>query len=174
MLFPHFNFTEQEIRIDGSWQSNERQLRFTGTVSSSAPFVLLSLLRCGDEYHHYTKHNKSNASEVSLNLYQSKFPHQNRYQHTLAIGNSVNTGAVSDGRLFFSDELPMTYRSNQVFALATNTQNQPCIYLLAIAKVDIKSKRCGIWVVKPRLLEGVDEPWRHIFSKTRHGFINIP
>jgi hypothetical protein len=86
----------------------------------------------------------------------------------------VNTGAVSDGRLFFSDELPMTYRSNQVFALATNTQNQPFIHLLAIAKVDLKSKRCGIWAVKPRLLEGVDEPWRHIFSKTRHGFINIP
>jgi hypothetical protein len=42
MMFPHF--TELEITIDGMWQGNDRQLRFTGTVSSSAPFVILSLL----------------------------------------------------------------------------------------------------------------------------------
>jgi hypothetical protein len=49
MLFPHF--TDQEITIDGTWQGNDRQLRFTGTISSRAPFVMLSLLKCGDEYH---------------------------------------------------------------------------------------------------------------------------
>jgi hypothetical protein len=75
MLFPHC--TDREITIDGSWHGDERQLRFTGTVSSSAPFVILSLLRYGDERHHYTKH-KSDALEVPLNLYQGKFPHQNR------------------------------------------------------------------------------------------------
>jgi hypothetical protein len=47
MLFPHF--TVQDITIDGVWHGDERQLRFTGIVSSSAPFVILSLLRCGDE-----------------------------------------------------------------------------------------------------------------------------
>jgi len=170
MLFPYF--TDQEITIDGAWQGDERQLRFTGIVSSSERFVLLSLLRCGDEYH-YMKHRKSNALEVSLDLYQGKFPHQNRFQHTLAIGNSVNTGAVSEGRLLLADALPMTFHSGQMFILATDAQNQPFIYLMVIAKVDIKSKRCGIWALKPRLLEGVDEPWRSVLSRTRHGFIRI-
>jgi hypothetical protein len=87
------------------------------------------------------------------------------------IGNSVNTGAVSEGRLFIHDELPMTFHSGQMFTLATDSQNQPFIYLLAIAKVDITSKRCGIWAVKPLLLEGVDELWRGVLSRTRHGFI---
>jgi hypothetical protein len=169
-LFPHC--TDQEISIDGSWQGDERQLRFTGTVSSSAPFVMLSLLKNGDEYH-YLKHRKSNALEVPLNLYQGKFPHQNRYQHTLIIGNSVNTGAVSEGRLFLANELPMTFHSGQMFTLATDAQHQTFIYLLTIVKVDIKSKRCGIWAVKSRLLEGVEEPWRNVFSRTRHGFIRI-
>jgi hypothetical protein len=96
MRFPQL--TPQILTIEGTWQGDERQLRFTGTISSSAPFVILSLLRCGDAFH-YTKHNKSDALEVPLNLYQGKFPHQNRYQHTLMIGNSVNTDAVSEGRL---------------------------------------------------------------------------
>lgn len=170
MLFPHF--TDQEITIDGSWQGDDRQLRFTGTISSSAPFVIISLLRRAEAYH-YMKHRKSNALEVPLNLYQGKFPHQNRYQHTLMIGHTVNTGAVSEGRLFLAEELPMTFQTGQLFAFGTDAQSQPFIYLLAIAKVDIKSKRCGIWAVKPRLLEGVDETWRNVFSRTRHGFIQI-
>jgi hypothetical protein len=170
MLFPHF--ADQEITIDGSWQGDERQLRFTVIISSSEPFVILSLLKCGDEYH-YMKHRKSDALEVPLNLYQGKFPHQNRYQHSLMIGNSVNTGAVSEGRLFIHAELPMAFYTGQMLTFATDAQNQPFIYLMAIAKVDIKSKRCGIWAVKTRLLEGVEEPWRSIFSRTRHGFIRI-
>jgi len=112
MLSPPF--TDQEITIDGTWQGDERQLRFTGTISSSEPFVMLSLLKYGDEYH-YTKHNKSNTLEVPLNLYPSKFPQDNRYQPTLMIGNSVNTGAVSDGRLVLAEELPMTFQTGQLF-----------------------------------------------------------
>jgi hypothetical protein len=75
--------------------------------------------------------------------------------------------------LFLSDELPMTFSSGQVVPLATDSQHLPFIYLLAIAKVDIKSKRCGIWAVKPRLLEEVEELWLNILSRTRHGFIRI-
>jgi hypothetical protein len=119
------------------------------------------------------KHNKSDALEVPLNLYQGKYPHQNRYQHTLMIGHSVNTGTVSEGRLFLSDELPMTFHTSQLFTFGIDAQNEPFIYLLAIARADIKSKRCGIWAVKPRLLEGVDEPWLNAFSRTRLGWMRI-
>jgi hypothetical protein len=89
------------------------------------------------------------------------------------IGNSVNTGAVSEGLLFLADELPMTFRTGQAFTFGTDAQNKPFIYLMAIAKADIKSKRCGIWAVKPRLLEGMDEPWLHVLSPTRHGFVHL-
>jgi hypothetical protein len=41
---------------------------------------------------------------------------------------------------------------------------------LAIEKVDIRSKQNGIWALKPRLLEGVNEPWLNVFSRTRHGW----
>ena len=168
MIFPHF--TDQEITIDGSWQGDERQFRFIGTVASSEPFVLLSLLKCGEEYH-YMKHRKSNDLEAPLNLHQGKFPHDNRYQHILMIGSSANTGAVSEGRLHLADELPMTFSTGQLFASAMDSQSEPFIYLMAIAKVNIKSKRNGIWAVKSRLLEGVEDPWRDVFSRTRHGFI---
>jgi hypothetical protein len=67
----------------------------------------------------------------------------------------------------------MTFQTGQLFAFGTDVQSQPFIYLLTVAKVDIKSKRCGIWAVKPRLLEGVEEPWLNVFLRTRHGFIRI-
>ena len=168
MLFPHF--TDQKITIDGSWQGDERLLQFIGTISSSAPFVILSLLKNGHE-HHYIKHNRSNALEVRLELYQSKFPHDNRYQPILSVGHSVNTGTISEGRLFLADELPMTFHAGHLFTLGTDSWSQPFIYLMAIAKVDIKSKRSGRWAVKPRLLDGVDEPWLNVLTRTRHGFI---
>ena len=57
--------------------------------------------------------------------------------------------------------------------LAMDTQHQPFICLLAIAKTDITSKRNGIWALKPRVVESLEEPWRQVLSKTRHGFIGI-
>jgi hypothetical protein len=170
MFCPHF--TDQEIAIDGTWQGDDHQLRFIGTISSSAPFVVLSLLKCGDAFH-YMKHSKSSDLEVLLTLYQSKFPHQNRYQHSLMLGHSVNTGAISAGCLFLANELPMTFQIGQLFAFGMDFQNQPFIYLIAIARDDIKSKRCGIWAAKPQLLEGVDELWLNVFSKTRHGLVSL-
>jgi hypothetical protein len=59
MHFSHF--TSQNITVDGAWQGDERQLQFTGLISSSAPFLILSLLKCSDEYH-YIKHRKSKLS----------------------------------------------------------------------------------------------------------------
>lgn len=170
MMFPHL--TPQQLIIDGSWHEEDAYLRFSGTIASSAPFVILSLLRRGDTYH-YMKHKKSDALDVPLDLFQGKFPHDNRYQHSLTIGYSVNLSTVSEGRLFLADALPMTLHTGQVFSFATDTQHQPFICLVAIAKADIKSKRNGIWALKPRLLEEVDEPWRHVFSRTRHGFIDM-
>jgi hypothetical protein len=170
MWFPHL--TTQHLTIDGSWHEDDHYLRFTGAIASSAPFVILSLLKHSETYH-YIKHKKSDALDVPLDLFQGKFPHDNRYQHSLMIGHAVNTGAVSEGRLFLSADLPMTFQSGQVFPFATDMQQHPFIYLVAIAKVDIKSKRNGIWALKPRLLEGVDEPWRSVLSRTRHGFIQM-
>ncbi len=60
MMFPHF--TPQRLTIDGSWHEESQYLRFTGAISSSAPFVILSLLKHGERYH-YMKHDKSDASE---------------------------------------------------------------------------------------------------------------
>jgi hypothetical protein len=168
MKFPHL--TQQSLTLDGSWQDDAPHLRFTGTLSSSAPFVILSLLKYG-ETSHYMKHTKSDALAVPLVLYQMKFPDQNRYQHTLSIANSVNLGANSEGSLVLTGNLPMTFNAGEVFTIALDTQHQPFICLLAIAKVDITSKRNGIWALKPRLVESLEEPWRRILSKTRHGFI---
>jgi hypothetical protein len=67
----------------------------------------------------------------------------------------------------------MTFASGALVTIARERQSQPFLSLLAIAKVDIASKRNGIWVLKPRLLESLPPSWRAIFSKTRHGFIHI-
>jgi hypothetical protein len=56
MVFPHL--TTQYLTIDGSWHEVNQYLRFTGAIASSAPFVILSLLKCDDVFH-YMKHNKS-------------------------------------------------------------------------------------------------------------------
>jgi hypothetical protein len=80
----------------------------------------------------------------------------------------------SEGRLVLPSDLPMTFHAAQVVPLAMDTQHQPFLFLLAIAKVDITSKRNGIWALKPRLVESLEEPWRQVLSKTRHGFIDIP
>jgi hypothetical protein len=155
MMFPHL--TQQVLTLDGSWQDDTPHLRFTGIISSCAPFVILSFLKYGETYH-YMKHTKSDTLEVPLVLYQMIFPDQNCYQHTLSIAHSVNLGAHSEGRLSLSGDLPMTFDTGQVFTLALGIQRQPFICLLAIAKVDVTSKRNGIWALKPRLVESLEEP----------------
>src|SRR5439155_5273344 len=143
-----------------------------GTLSSSAPFVIVSLLKDGEMYH-YMKHTKGNDLDVSFVWYQMQFPGVDRYQHTVSIADAVNLGAYSEGRVCLSAPLPMTFASGALVTCARNRQSQPFLLLLAIAKGDITSKRNGIWVLKPRLLGSLPERWRHILSKTRHGFIRI-
>jgi hypothetical protein len=102
-----------------------------------------------------------------------KFPLVDRYQHTISIAHAVNLGAPSEGCVCLSAPLPMTFASGALVTIARDRQSQPFLSLLAIAKVDITSKRNGIWGLKPRLLESLPAMWRNIFSKTRHGFIRI-
>jgi hypothetical protein len=170
MRFPHC--TPQQLTLDGTWQHTDQHLRFTGIISSTAPFVILSLLKCGAAYH-YMKHPKSDALTVPLVLYQMQFPQKHRYQHSLVIAQAVNLGATSEGRVFLAGDLPMTFPAGHLVPFATDTQQQPFIFLLALAKADITSKRNGIWAVKPRVLERVEASWRDILSKTRHGFIRV-
>ena len=170
MMFPHL--TRQQITMDGTWQTSEQHRRLTGTLSSSAPFVILSLLNCGAMYH-YMKHAKCHDLDVPFVWYQMQFPLVDRYQHTVSIAHTVNLGAYSEGRVYLSAPLPITFPSGVLYALATDGQSRPFLSLLAIAKVDITSKRNGIWVLKPRLLASLPEMWRAIFSKTRHGFIRL-
>jgi len=59
MMLPYL--TRQQITIDGTWQTTEHHCRLLGTLSSSAPFVILSLLNCGETYH-YMKHTKRNGN----------------------------------------------------------------------------------------------------------------
>jgi hypothetical protein len=70
MMFSYL--TRQQITLDGTWQTTEQHRKLTGTLSSSAPFVILSLLNCGEMYH-YMKHTKGNDRDVSLVWYQMKF-----------------------------------------------------------------------------------------------------
>jgi hypothetical protein len=170
MLFPHL--TLQQITMDGTWQTTDQHHRLTGTLSSSAPFVILSLLNCGEMYH-YMKHRKCHDFGLSFLWYQMQFPAMDRYQHTVSIADSVNLGAYSEGRVCLSAPLPITFPSGSLCPLATDRQSRPFLALLAIAKADITSKRNGIWGLKPRLLASLPEMWRQIFSKTRHGFIRI-
>jgi hypothetical protein len=170
MMFPHL--TRQQITIDGTWQTTAQHRRLTETLSSSAPFVILSLLKAGEMYH-YMKHRKCRDLDVSFVWYQMKFPGVDRYQHTISIAHAVNLGAYSEGHVCLAAPLPMTFASGALTTCATERQSQPLLLLLAIARVDITSKRNGIWVLKPRLLENLPASWRHIFSKTRHGFIRI-
>jgi hypothetical protein len=99
MMFPYL--TRQQITLDGTWQTTDPHCRLTGTLSSSAPFVILSLLNCSEMYH-YMKHAKCNDLDVSLVWYQMKFPGVDRYQHTISIADSVNLGAHSEGRICLS------------------------------------------------------------------------
>jgi hypothetical protein len=170
MLFPHL--TRQQITLDGAWQTTDHHHRVTGTLSSSAPFVILSLLKSGEMYH-YMKHRKCSDLDVSFVWYQMKFPLVDRYQHTVSIAHTVNLDAYSEGRVCLSAPLPITFPSGSLCQLAMDRQSRPFLALLALAKADITSKRNGIWVLKPRLLESLPASWQAIFSKTRHGFIRI-
>jgi hypothetical protein len=89
------------------------------------------------------------------------------------VAHAVHLGAYSEGRVCLADPLPMTFVSGALVTCARDRQSRPFLSLLAIAKADITSKRNGIRVLKPRLLANLPEKWRHIFSKTRHGFIRL-
>jgi hypothetical protein len=123
--------------------------------------------------YHYMKHTKGNDLDVSFVWYQMKFPAVDRYQHTVSIAYAVNLGGYSEGRVCLSAPLPITFPSGSLCQLTMDRQSQPFLSLLALAKADITSKRNGIWVLKPRLVESLPASWRNIFSKTRHGFIRI-
>ena len=96
MMFPYL--TRQQITLEGTWQTTDQHCKLTGTLSSSAPCVILSLLNCGAMYH-YMKHAKCHDLDVPFVWYQMKVPLVDRYQHTVSIAHTVNLGAYSEGRV---------------------------------------------------------------------------
>jgi hypothetical protein len=164
--------TPQQFTIDGTWQNTAHQLRFTGRLSSAAPFVILSLRKCGAAYH-YLKHPRTGALDVAVTLYQMQLPQADQYQHTFALADAVHLGTQSTGRVFLSGTLPMTFLAGQLFTLATDTHQQPFLYLLALAQGDITVKHNGMWAVHPRLLAHLDASWGQVLSKTRQGVMRV-
>ena len=110
MMFPYL--TRQQITLDGTWQTTDHHRRLIGTLSSSVPFVILSLLNCGAMYH-YMKHAKCHDLDIPFVWYQMKFPLVDRYQHTVSIAHAVHLGAWSEGRVHLSAPLPMTFGTFQ-------------------------------------------------------------
>jgi hypothetical protein len=164
--------TPQQFTLDGTWQNTDSQLRFTGRLASTAPFVLLSLRKCGAAYQ-YLKHPGTGTHDVAVHLSQSKLPQTNYYQHTFTLARGMPLSTQSTGRVFLSGTLPLTFPAGELFPLAVDSRQQPCICLLALAQGDVTVKRNGVWAVHPPLVAQLEAAWRHALSTTRQGVIRV-
>jgi hypothetical protein len=164
--------TPQQFTIDGTWQNTDAQLRFIGRLASAAPFVILSLRKSGAAYQ-YLKHPGTGTRDVAVHLSQRKVPQTDHYHHTFTLARGVPLSTQSTGRVFLSGTLPMTFLAGQLFTLATDTHQQPFLYLLALAQGDITVKHNGMWAVHPRLLAHLDASWGQVLSKTRQGVMRV-
>ena len=164
--------TPQPLTIDGTWQHTAYQRRFTGRLSSAAPFVILSLRKCGAAYH-YLKHPSTGALDVAVTLSQMQLPQADYYQHTFALADAVHLGTQSTGRVVLSGTLPLTFSAGQLFPFAVDTQQQPFLCLLAFAQGDITMKHQGRWAVPLRRLAPLEASWGQVLSKTRQGVIRL-
>ena len=164
--------TPQPLTIDGTCQHTDYQRRFTGRLSSAAPFVILSLRKCGAAYH-YLKHPSMGALDVAITLSQMPLPQADHCQHTFALADAVHLGTQSTGRVVLSGTLPLTFSAGQLFPFVVDTQQQPFLCLLAFAQKDITLKHHGRWVVPPRLLAPLAASWGQVLSTTRQGVIRL-
>jgi len=166
------DFAEHDVSLSGKWTDYHGQRRFIGRLDNAAPLRLASFVASGKGFW-YAKSGRLYTETFGVDLLLHPTYGGESIQVILTTGSVINSRArmKTSRRIEIPDRFE--FKTGHLVDWAPPDAVGPTIRLLAIAAEDLKTRRCGIWGVKPKYLPAVPEPWRPMLTKTRHGRIIV-
>lgn len=168
------SFQSVPVHLEGHWEENPWRHDWKGIATSPVPMVALSFLEFSNQWI-WCKSEKRNGN---LELRLALFPYD---QQRLDVG--VNFSVRNNGGCrmrsimpssSYRPELPDTrlLETAQLYEFAT-VEGNPAIklFMLFLARTDVKGLRKGLWRVRSPLLSSVQEPLRTCLDYGRTGVL---
>ena len=84
-----YNFTEEEVLLEGSWSDYHRQGRYIGRLTSGVGICAVSFVS-SEQGFYYSKSNRAKTGELDLDLLIHGLPSADSFQIILRIGRGMN------------------------------------------------------------------------------------
>jgi hypothetical protein len=166
--------TRLPVRLKGGRRDEARGWHWAGRWEAEVPLVGLVMCEQAGVIHWARSHHRASRAGLEVLLHCTT--------RNLRLWAYCGLGPPS-GRAFvqgYTDqnkpELPWIEggagSTGEVLRLA-RIAGEPALslHVLLVARDDARSRRLGLWGVKPRLLEGVEEPWKSVLRYGRTGQI---
>ncbi|HEX3037098.1 MAG TPA: hypothetical protein VHT73_18590 [Thermodesulfobacteriota bacterium] len=165
-----YNFTEEEVLLEGSWSDYHGQRRYIGRLTSGVGICAVSFVS-SEQGFYYSKSNRAKTGELDVDLLIHGLPNADSFQIVLRIGRGTNYKAWFHKDCQVNIENEIRFKTGHLIDLAEPDTFGDTIKLLVLCKGDVRPKRGGIWTVKPRHSKDIHEPWLSLLTKTRRGFV---
>jgi hypothetical protein len=171
------NLTQLPVSLVGDWYPEPRRWRWEGVAQAAEPLV--GVILCKEAGLVQWARSDHRASEAGLPIVLHCTSQGSRRWMYAGIGRPSGRGFVQGQTTGEQDRCVVEYGeepiTGQVHPFAT-VEGAPTlrISLLLICRRDVRSRRLGLWGVRPTLLGAVDEPWRTILSYGRSGQTHCP
>ena len=165
-----YNFAEEEVLLKGNWSDYYGQRRYTGTLTSGVGICAVSFVS-SEQGFYYSKSNRAKTGELNVDLLIHGLPNADSFQIILHIGRGMNYKARFHKDRQVNVENEIRFNTGHLIDLAEPDAFGDTIKLLVLCNGDVRSKRGGIWAVKPRHSQEMHEPWLSPLTKTRQGFV---
>ena len=165
-----YNFTEEEVLLEGSWSDYHRQGRYIGRLTSGVGICAVSFVSTEQGFY-YSKSNRTKTGELNVDLLIHGLPNADSFHIILRIGRGMNYKARFHKDRRINIENRLRFKTGHLIDLAEPDAFGDTIKLLVLCNGDVRPKRGGIWAVKPRFLKDIHEPWLSLLTQTRQGLV---
>ena len=165
------------VSIEGEWVGHPtRGYRdWQGCARAAVPIVGVSLLvdPHGVQWH-LSGRPEADGLEVRflLSPYDRGYRDLQVYFDLGGVGARTRTTVPTSG--YRPDIVTGEFTTGRIHPLA-RIEGEPEVRMLALFLVrsQTRTKRCGLWHIKPALVEGMGEPWRSILTHRRAGTLPL-
>jgi hypothetical protein len=163
------------VTVTGDWYPRPRRWQWQGIAQ--APVPLIGIILCEQSGMVRWARSDHRASEAGLPLLMD-VPHEDSRTWIYAgVGRASGRGLVQATTVTATERptvLCHTTTTAEVTPLANLSGEPPVtLSLLLLIRSDVRSRRLGLWGVRPVLLGDVEEPWRTVLQYGRTGSFRI-
>ena len=176
MAFEGTKLDRMPVTITGAWYPEPQRWRWEGLARASEPLVGIVLCEQSRVLRWARSDHRASDSGLPVALFAHR--HGSRIWIYAGIGRPSGRGLVQAQAVAPSSDRPTIVLDTAVTGNIVPLARLPAdatltISVVLISRRDVRSRRVGLWGVRPSLLCDIGEPWRAVLQYGRTGELRM-